>query len=39
VIMYSREALLADGPYAIELAEAEGLTAHANAVRIRLQDN
>ena len=39
VIMYSREALLADGPYAIELAEAEGLDAHANAVRIRLQDN
>jgi histidinol dehydrogenase len=39
VIMYSREALLADGPYAIELAEAEGLDAHANAVRIRIQDN
>lgn len=39
VIMYSREALQADGPYAIELAEAEGLDAHANAVRVRLEDN
>ncbi len=38
VIMYSREALLADGPYAVELAEAEGLDAHANAIRIRLED-
>lgn len=38
VIMYSREALLADGPYAIELAEAEGLDAHANAVRIRIEN-
>ena len=38
VIMYSREALLADGPAAIELAEAEGLDAHANAVRVRMED-
>jgi len=38
VIMYSREALLADGPAAIELAEAEGLDAHANAVRVRMEE-
>jgi len=37
VIMYSREALLEDGPHAIELAEAEGLDAHANAVRVRIE--
>jgi len=36
VIMYSRESLLADAQATIELAEAEGLDAHANAVRIRL---
>ena len=38
VIMYSREALREDGPHAVELAEAEGLDAHANAVRVRLDD-
>ena len=37
VIMYSRENLLADAKATIELAECEGLDAHANAVRIRLQ--
>ena len=37
VIMYSRESLEADGPAAIELAEAEGLDAHANAVRARIE--
>ncbi len=39
VIMYSRESLLADAQAAIELAEAEGLDAHANAVRIRLEND
>ncbi|MHB1455661.1 MAG: histidinol dehydrogenase [Armatimonadota bacterium] len=37
VIMYSRESLLADAASTIELAEAEGLDAHANAVRIRTE--
>lgn len=37
VVVYSREALEAEGPAAIELAEAEGLDAHANAVKIRLE--
>lgn len=36
VIMYSRDNLLADARATIELAEAEGLEAHANAVKIRL---
>ncbi len=39
VIMYSKESLEAEGPTAIELAEAEGLDAHANAIRQRLEDN
>jgi histidinol dehydrogenase len=39
VLMYSRDSLRVDAPAAIELAEAEGLDAHANAVRIRLQDS
>jgi histidinol dehydrogenase len=33
----TREGLVAIGPTAIRLAEAEGLQAHANAVAIRLQ--
>jgi histidinol dehydrogenase len=33
---YTPEALAALGPHAIHLAEAEGLTAHAEAIRIRL---
>ena len=33
---YSREALEAIAPHAIRLAEAEGLTAHANSVRVKL---
>lgn len=37
VIMYSRESLLADAASTIELAEAEGLDAHANAVRVRTE--
>jgi histidinol dehydrogenase len=37
VMMYSEESVKADGPAAIELAEAEGLDAHANAVRLRLE--
>lgn len=36
IIMYSRESLRADAGATVELAEAEGLTAHANAVRVRL---
>jgi histidinol dehydrogenase len=36
VIMYSRQAILQDGPHAVALAQTEGLDAHANAVRIRL---
>jgi len=38
VIMYSEDGLKADAAATIELAEAEGLDAHANAVRVRLQD-
>lgn len=37
VIMYSRQSLLADAASTIELAEAEGLDAHANAVRVRTE--
>ena len=32
---YSRKALKQLGPHAITLAEAEGLTAHANSIRIK----
>jgi len=39
LIHYSRQALLRDGPSAVQLAEAEGLGAHAEAVRCRLRDN
>lgn len=37
VIQYGKQALLANGEKIIALAETEGLDAHANAVRIRLQ--
>lgn len=37
VVMYSKEALLADAAATIELAETEGLDAHANAVRVRVE--
>jgi histidinol dehydrogenase len=37
LIRYSKQALLTHGQKIIALAEAEGLQAHANAVRIRLQ--
>jgi histidinol dehydrogenase len=36
VVMYSKEALQADAAATIELAMTEGLDAHANAVRVRL---
>ena len=36
VIIYSEQGLREDGPSAVELADAEGLDAHANAVKIRL---
>ncbi|HEY3298229.1 MAG TPA: histidinol dehydrogenase [Armatimonadota bacterium] len=38
VLMYSKESLVADAQATIELAEAEGLGAHANAVRVRIDD-
>lgn len=37
VLMYSHDALVADAPAALELAQAEGLNAHANAIRVRLE--
>jgi histidinol dehydrogenase len=36
VQQYSRKALKQLGPHAIHLAEAEGLTAHANSIRVKL---
>ncbi len=36
VVMYSKEALFADAAATIELAETEGLDAHANAVKVRM---
>lgn len=37
VISYSREALEADGPTVMTIASAEGLSAHADAVALRLE--
>ena len=37
LIYYSKEDLAAYGPAAIKIAEAEGLEAHANALKVRLQ--
>jgi histidinol dehydrogenase len=37
VLMYSREALIADAETTIDLALTEGLEAHANAVRVRVE--
>ncbi|NMC82705.1 MAG: histidinol dehydrogenase, partial [Armatimonadetes bacterium] len=37
VVCYSREAMEAAAPHVIRFAEAEGLSAHANAVRVRLE--
>jgi histidinol dehydrogenase len=34
---YSRKVLRAMGPYAIALAEAEGLAGHAESVRARMR--
>lgn len=36
VIRYEKSALEADGEHIVRLAESEGLTAHANAVKVRL---
>jgi histidinol dehydrogenase len=36
VISYTQEALAEGGPHLIRIADAEGLTAHANMVRVRL---
>jgi histidinol dehydrogenase len=37
LLCYGKEALLRDGPQAMALAEAEGLGAHATAIRVRLE--
>jgi histidinol dehydrogenase len=37
LLCYGKEALLRDGPQAMALAEAEGLGAHAAAIRVRLE--
>ena len=37
VIRYEKSALEADGEHIVRLAESEGLTAHANAVKVRLR--
>lgn len=39
IIYYSKEALLATADDVITFANAEGLTAHANAIRVRKEDN
>ena len=39
LIYYSKEDLAAYGPAAIKIAEAEGLEAHANALKVRLQND
>ncbi len=39
VISYTRTALKRDGEHLIRIAEVESLTAHANMVRIRLENN
>lgn len=38
VIRYEKEAIKADGEHIIRLAESEGLTAHANAIKVRMKD-
>lgn len=38
VIKYTKEALFEDGAHVIRLAENEQLSAHANAVRVRLEE-
>ena len=39
LIYYSKEDLAAFGPAAVIIAEAEGLEAHANALKVRLQND
>ena len=39
VICYSKEALFRDSDDIIRFAEAEGLTAHANSIKVRKKDN
>lgn len=39
IVCYDRKRLLAAAPHVIRFAEAEGLAAHANAVRVRLEDD
>ncbi len=38
IINYSKQRLAQTGRYIVEMAELEGLTAHANAVKVRLND-
>ena len=38
VIKYSEKAIKKDGNHIIQMAEKEGLTAHANAVKVRIKD-
>jgi histidinol dehydrogenase len=38
ILYYPKEATLADGKDVILLAESEGLSAHANAIRVRIND-
>ena len=37
LIYYSREALLQNGEHIVRFAENEGLTGHANAIKIRMK--
>ena len=37
LVYYSKEAFLKDAPHILRIAEIEGLSAHANSVRIRLE--
>ena len=39
IISYSYRALLEDGPHIMALANLEGLSAHANSVSIRMEEN
>lgn len=39
LICYNREDLEAYAPYAVRIAEAEGLEAHANALKVRLKND
>ncbi len=38
IIYYTEKGLQQDGPHAVTIGDREGLAAHSNAIRIRLQD-